>query len=74
MCNTFPNGTMTQQKSSRNPAGIIKDKPIALRLMPKELANAERISGKLGLSRSALARKAYLAGLPIVEKELLRAS
>lgn len=58
---------MKQQTSSRNPAGIVKEKPIALRLMPKELADAERIASKQGLSRSALARKAFILGLPLVD-------
>lgn len=57
---------MTQPKPSRNPAGIATKKPIALRLMPTELADAERIARRLNLTRSALAREAFLAGLPLV--------
>lgn len=59
---------MKQHGPSRNPAGIVTGKPIALRLMPEELAEAERIARKQGLSRSALARKAFMVGLPIVEQ------
>lgn len=51
---------------SRNPAGLATKKPIALRLMPAERADAERFAAKLGTSKSALARSAYLAGLPII--------
>lgn len=54
---------MHKQHKSRNPAGIAIKKPIALRLMPAEKADAERIAAKLGTSQSALARMAYLAGL-----------
>lgn len=61
---------MSVKSPSRNPAGIVKNKPIALRLMPKELADAERIARKHGLSRSALARQAFIAGLPITEEQL----
>ena len=61
---------MTHSSNSRNPNGIVKDKPIALRLMPKELANAERVATKNGMSRSALARHAFLVGLPLVEDQL----
>lgn len=59
---------MKQQPPSRNPAGLATKKPIALRLMPGELADAERIAAEEGLSKSALARKAYLKGLPLVAK------
>lgn len=57
---------MTQPKPSRNPAGIETKKPIALRLMPSELADAKRIASKQGMSQSALARRAFLKGLPLI--------
>lgn len=57
---------MHSSSKSRNPAGVTKGKPIALRLMPSEKAEAKRIAARLGTSQSALARKAYLAGLPCV--------
>jgi len=60
---------MTKQPKSRNPAGLATKKPIALRLMPAERAEATRIAAKLGTSQSALARRAYLAGLPVVMKQ-----
>lgn len=60
---------MSVKSPSRNPAGVVKVKPIALRLMPQERAKAERIAVKKGLTRSALARQAFLKGLPLVESE-----
>lgn len=57
---------MKHKHPSRNPAGIVTAKPIALRLMPGELDDAERIAAERNVSRSALAREAYLKGLPLV--------
>lgn len=57
---------MSGKPHSRNPAGLATEKPIALRLMPRELADASRIAKKHGLSKSSLARQAFLAGLPLV--------
>lgn len=57
---------MTQPKHARNPSGLATKTPIALRLMPGELADAKRIAAQQGLSQSALARRAYLKGLPLV--------
>ncbi|PKO49031.1 MAG: hypothetical protein CVU31_02615 [Betaproteobacteria bacterium HGW-Betaproteobacteria-4] len=50
----------------RNPDGLVSNKPIALRLMQAELADADKISRDLNISKSLLARQAYLVGLPIV--------
>lgn len=50
----------------RNPEGLDKKKPIALRLMPNERADAERISRESNVSMSRLAREAFLKGLPLV--------
>lgn len=61
---------MKHQTTRRNPDGIEKTKPIALRLMPSERANAERIAKKAGVSKSSLARQAYLNGLPKTLREL----
>lgn len=57
---------MTHKHTSRNPAGLATTKPIALRLMPDELADAQRISSEQGLSKSALGRQCYLAGKEIL--------
>lgn len=57
---------MKHKHPSRNPAGIVTTKPIALRLMPSELTDAARIAAERNVSRSALAREAYLKGLPLV--------
>jgi len=50
----------------RNPDGLATQKPIALRLMPEELANARRVSQESNVSMSRLAREAFLKGLPLV--------
>lgn len=50
----------------RNPDGLVKKQPIALRLMPDELANAKRVSEETNTSLSYLAREAFLKGLPLV--------
>lgn len=57
---------MTQPKPTRNPAGLVKERPIALRLMPDELADAERISSEERQSESLHARQCYLAGKAIL--------
>lgn len=61
---------MSAKSPARNPDGLVKAKPIALRLMPEELDDAKRVATKYRITRSALARKAYLAGLPLVEKQM----
>ena len=58
---------MLTKHSQYNPRGLAKTKHIALRLMPDELADANRIAAQLKVSKSNLARSAYLAGLPIVQ-------
>lgn len=50
----------------RGPRGVRSDRPIALRLMPNELDQAEVVSSSLGLSKATFARKAYLAGIQVV--------
>lgn len=56
--------------STYNPPGLVTRKPINLRLMPDELREADRISAAAAISKSNLARKAYLRGLPLVAEEL----
>jgi hypothetical protein len=55
---------------NRNPAGVVNDKPIALRLMPCELNDANELAKVAGISRGKLARIAYLRGLPLVKADL----
>lgn len=50
----------------RNPHGLVKKSPIALRLMPDELENARRVSTDIQISMSRLAREAFIKGLPLV--------
>lgn len=58
------------EPTKRNPEGLAKKSPIALRLMPEELANAKRVSTEINTSLSCLARAAYLKGLPLVIADL----
>lgn len=60
---------MSGKHTSRNPSGVTKSKPIALRLLPPERKDADRVARKRGLTDSALAREAFLRGLPLVESE-----
>ena len=53
--------------TKRNPAGVDLRRPIALRLMPAERIDAERVAAKLNISLSNLARQSFLVGLPIIE-------
>lgn len=57
-----------------NPSGLVTKKPIYLRLMPPELSEAESVAVAANISRSNLARQAFLAGLPIVKAALLSPS
>lgn len=67
MCNTLTSyAIIPMETTKRNPEGLVREKPIALRLMPQELLDAERIASEMNLTKSCLARKAYLAGLPFV--------
>lgn len=54
---------MQRNKKTYNPDGLATGKPIALRLMPNELKQAERLAKKSGYSRSFLARRLFLIGL-----------
>lgn len=53
-------------RRKRTPDGVDYLKPIALRLMPAEREQAELLSKRLGKTKAALAREAYLAGLPLI--------
>jgi len=61
---------MSQPESSRNPRGLATRKPISLRLMPEELENADVLAEELNVTKSKLARIAYLAGLPVAIRQL----
>lgn len=53
-------------RRKRTPDGVNHGKPIALRLMPAEREQAELVSKRIGKTKSALAREAYLIGLPFI--------
>lgn len=55
-----------QRKLKRNAPGVVKEKPIALRLRPEELAFHEQLCEAHSLAKSTLAYDAYKAGLPLV--------
>lgn len=61
---------MNHQESSRNPRGLATRKPISLRLMPEELEHADVLANELNVTKSKLARTAYLAGLPTAIEKL----
>lgn len=53
-----------------NPAGLVTNKPIFLRLMPEELQEAESLASQAGISKSNLARQAFKAGFETVKNKL----
>lgn len=57
---------MPAKAKARNPKGLDTKKPIALRLTPKDRADAVLFSARMGMSLSLLAYKAYLAGLKTI--------
>jgi hypothetical protein len=59
---------MSAHTHTRNPHGVADTKPIALRLLPEERDQAERLARKTGCSMSWLAREAYLKGLPLINE------
>lgn len=63
-----------QRKPKRNAYGVVKEKPIALRLPPAELAIHEEYCEANSLAKSTLAYDAYKAGLPLVAPGLVSAS
>lgn len=63
---TLTDSIIHMEPIKRNPDGLATQKPIALRLMPNERADAERISRESNVSMSRLAREAFLKGLPLV--------
>jgi hypothetical protein len=56
---------MSRQRKN-NIYGLDYKRPIALRLMPEERLDADRLSKQFGKSNSAFAREAYLAGVQII--------
>ena len=67
MCITYYTSRIIRMKpKSYNPAGCVTNKPILMRLMPDELAVAIAAADSAQMSKSSFARKAFLAGLPIV--------
>lgn len=58
------------EHTKRNPDGLVTQKPIALRLMPEELREAESLASQAGISKSNLARQAFNAGLETVKNRL----
>lgn len=59
---------------TRNPRGLVKNRPIALRLMPDELVEAEQLSTLYHSSESAFARLAYLKGIELIKANPLPTS
>lgn len=59
---------------TRNPKGVTKEKPIALRLKKDERLAAEKLAGEKKITLSALARDAFLAGLPLISQSMLSAT
>lgn len=66
MCNTVNGRMMKHTPTSRNPSGLVTAKPIALRLMPAELKDAERIAAEQHCSLASHARRCYLAGKSVL--------
>ena len=52
-----------------NPTGVVKSKPIALRLLPEEEKEAISVAKNRHQSKSAMARQAYLLGLPMLKSQ-----
>lgn len=50
----------------RNEDGLDYKRPIALRLMPEERADAVLLAAKFNKTKSAFARLAYLAGVKVL--------
>ncbi|WP_025873032.1 hypothetical protein [Methylobacillus glycogenes] len=62
------------RKLKRVAYGVVKDKPIALRLRPEELERHEQYCFDNSLAKSTLAYDAYKAGIAIVAPGLVSAS
>jgi len=52
-----------------NPKGVSKAKPIALRLLPDEEIEAAAVAEERHQTKSAMAREAYLLGLPLLKAQ-----
>lgn len=70
MCITYYTSRIIRMKpKSYNPAGCVTNKPILMRLMPDELQAAEQGAAAAGMSKGSFARKAFLAGFPLVSPD-----
>jgi hypothetical protein len=58
---------------SRAPIGVVSGKPISMRLLPDEREALMRLSKDENRSMASMARRAYLAGLPLVARKPARA-
>lgn len=66
---------MTSTKGpSRAPVGVVTGKPISMRLLPDERQALLRLSKAENRSMASMARRAYLAGLPLVTGKPSKAS
>ncbi len=61
---------MTKPTILCNPDGVQSDKPIALRLMPRERAAVEEMALAARVSHGYLARRALINGIAEAAKEL----
>lgn len=57
--------TNENAQPSRAPRGVMSSRPIAMRLLPAELAELEAISLEENRSRSSMARLIYLNGITL---------
>lgn len=64
---------MDTKTLDRNPQGVTKAKAIALRLRPDERKKAEAAAATRGMTKSALARAAFLAGLDALSSATAKA-
>jgi hypothetical protein len=69
LCSTNLHLYHMPEKRKRSPRGV-NHSAIALRLMPGELDEANRIAEKAGISKSSMARQSYLLGLPLLKQQL----
>jgi hypothetical protein len=54
---------------SRAPIGVVTGKPISMRLLPDERQALMQLSKAENRSMASMARRAYLAGLPLVARK-----
>jgi hypothetical protein len=63
-----------KNRTTWNPKGVAKTPPIALRLLPDEKIDASKFAKKRSQSQSAMAREAYLLGLPLLKEKTAQES